>query len=179
MISTLVSGAQIGPPTLREYAVDPELVATRSPSAQYVGRAVPSISTSIPSMEALTLETLVSLRAKGQKSLEGGFSIPTLSRARSSTVSSPFMIELKTSSGLFSDRKPSLPKFTPITDTPAGTAILAEVRKVPSPPRLSSASVPGSTSEEIETGYMLQPAALRRSRRSFTLGSPFNLSFFI
>src|SRR5574344_2666863 len=84
MISTLVSGAQIGPPTLREYAVDPELVATRSPSAQYVGRAVPSISTSIPSMEALTLETLVTLRAKGQKSLEGGFSIPTLSRARRS-----------------------------------------------------------------------------------------------
>ena len=34
IISTLDSGSTIGPPTLREYAVDPELVATSSPSAQ-------------------------------------------------------------------------------------------------------------------------------------------------
>lgn len=34
MIKTLASGAQIGPPTLNEYAVEPELVATSSPSAQ-------------------------------------------------------------------------------------------------------------------------------------------------
>lgn len=34
MISTFASGAQMGPPTLNEYAVDPELVATSSPSAQ-------------------------------------------------------------------------------------------------------------------------------------------------
>ena len=34
MISTRASGAQIGPPTLNEYAVEPELVATSRPSAQ-------------------------------------------------------------------------------------------------------------------------------------------------
>ena len=48
MIKTFDSGAQIGPPTLNEYAVDPELVATRSPSAQYVGNGCPSMVTSIP-----------------------------------------------------------------------------------------------------------------------------------
>ena len=49
-ISTSESGMTIGPPTLREYAVEPELVATRRPSAQYVGRGLPSIDTSTPSM---------------------------------------------------------------------------------------------------------------------------------
>ena len=34
MMRTFESGEQIGPPTLREYAVEPELVATRRPSAQ-------------------------------------------------------------------------------------------------------------------------------------------------
>lgn len=34
MMSTFASGAQIGPPTLNEYAVEPELVATSNPSAQ-------------------------------------------------------------------------------------------------------------------------------------------------
>lgn len=34
MISTREPGNTIGPPTLREYAVEPELVATSMPSAQ-------------------------------------------------------------------------------------------------------------------------------------------------
>ena len=34
MMITFDSGTHIGPPTLKEYAVDPELVETRSPSAQ-------------------------------------------------------------------------------------------------------------------------------------------------
>ena len=33
-MNTLESGVQMGPPTLSEYAVEPELVATSSPSAQ-------------------------------------------------------------------------------------------------------------------------------------------------
>ena len=34
MMRTFESGTQIGPPTLNEYAVEPELVETRRPSAQ-------------------------------------------------------------------------------------------------------------------------------------------------
>ena len=62
-MNTLESGRQMGPPTLSEYAVEPELVATSSPSAHYVGRSEPSTQTSVPSIEALTRETLTSLRA--------------------------------------------------------------------------------------------------------------------
>ena len=63
IMSTFASGSTIGPPTLREYAVEPELVATSSPSDQYTGRLLPSMLTVMPSVAAPERCTVTSFNA--------------------------------------------------------------------------------------------------------------------
>jgi hypothetical protein len=79
MMRTFESGEQIGPPTLREYAVEPELVATNRPSAQYVGSLFPSRATSMPRRAAPDLWTQISFRVYGEKALPDPSTLPLIS----------------------------------------------------------------------------------------------------
>ena len=49
-----------------------------------------------------------------------------------------------TSPGVFSERKPSLPRFTPSTGMPLSPIIAADERNVPSPPTLTNSPVSSS-----------------------------------
>ena len=103
------------------------------------------METSIPRIAAPVLCTQTSFNEYGQKPFASSSIVPStdvFTRRLSSSSYLPERSASHASSGLYSERKPSLPRLIPRMGTPLPPTHLDAERKVPSPPMLRSMSIP-------------------------------------
>ena len=137
-------GETIGPPAEKLYAVDPVGVATTMASAAYRTKGCSATHTSTAATGCPGCRTsATSLKAKEvppPKSTCAATRVSTVKRPASTAASASGRSGTSTSA-----RKPSRPRLTPSTGTPAGWDSRNARSMVPSPPRLTSRSHLGSS----------------------------------
>ena len=153
--SASTSGQTTGPPAENAYAVDPVGVAHTTPSHPHRDSGRPSISvtTSIIRSRA-TFSTLASFSAQVVAVTVPFCRTVTSTVIRCSTVYRRLITRSMTSgrsSCSASARKPTWPRFTPSSGTPAGLVISATRSSVPSPPRTITISVSRAASGVART----------------------------